>query len=108
MGEGNVGIDAFIRRYLELCPGRDLCIESIVWDQPRTFPYREHWFWDGYRSVAAWQFLRFAELVEKGKPYAIRPPAEDPVVREREDFEASMRYMKSLLAGEAARAGGSN
>src|SRR5262249_45206931 len=33
MGEGNIGIDAFIRSYLHLCPGRDLCVETIVWDK---------------------------------------------------------------------------
>jgi sugar phosphate isomerase/epimerase len=108
MGEGNIGIEAFIRSYLHSCPGRDLCVETIVWDKPRIFPYREESFWSAYQSVPAWQFVRFTRLVEKGKPYDFRPPASDPVAREREDFETSMRYMTSLLATEAAGAPGSN
>jgi hypothetical protein len=72
------------------------------------FPYREESFWAGYQSVPAWQFIRFTKLVESGKPYAIRPPAADPAVREREDFEASMEYVTRLLATEAAGADGND
>jgi hypothetical protein len=38
-------------------------------------------------------------LVEKGKPHPNPPPAakEQAAQREREDFEASMRYTQELL-----------
>ena len=38
MGEGDVDIDAYCRKYAELCPGRALSLESIV-TGPRIFAY---------------------------------------------------------------------
>ena len=70
MGEGNVGIDDYCRKYAELCPGRALSLESIVMG-PRIFAYRDPKFWDAYRDIPAWNFERFAEIAEAGKPYAI-------------------------------------
>ena len=37
MGDGNIGIDDYVRKYTELCPGRALSLEIIV-TQPRIFP----------------------------------------------------------------------
>ena len=50
MGEGNVDIDGFVRKYATMCPGRALSIESIVMG-PRTYAFRDPKFWDGYRNV---------------------------------------------------------
>jgi len=36
MGEGNIGIDDYVRKYAELCPGRPLSLEIIVFE-PRVF-----------------------------------------------------------------------
>jgi sugar phosphate isomerase/epimerase len=97
MGEGNVNIDDYCRKYAELCPGRALSMECIV-TGPRIYPYKDPKFWDAYRDVPAWDFERFAELAESGKPYTI-PPVErgqGPVL-EREDLEASLAHVKRLL-----------
>jgi sugar phosphate isomerase/epimerase len=99
MGEGNVGIDDYVRKYIELCPGRALSLEVIVVGQPRIFPYRDPGFWEPYRKTPAWEFARFEALAAKGKPHP-NPPAvskEQAAAREREDFEASMRYTQELL-----------
>ena len=99
MGEGNVHIEEFVRRYSELCPGRALSLESIV-TGPRLYAYRSPEFWDAYRDVPAWEFERFVELAERGKPRQAPPrPAsrEEAQQREREDLEASIRYTKKLL-----------
>lgn len=99
MGEGNVGIDEYVRKYAELCPGRALSLESIV-TAPRTFPYRDPKFWDAYRLTPAWEFQRFVELAERGKPREGPPPAanrEETLQREREDLEASVLYTRKLL-----------
>jgi sugar phosphate isomerase/epimerase len=98
MGEGNVGIDDYVRRYLELCPGRALSLEIIV-TPPRVFAFRQAKFWDSYRSTPAWEFERFLALADKGTP---RPkpepvPKELAAQREREDLEASLQYTKRLL-----------
>jgi sugar phosphate isomerase/epimerase len=97
-GEGNVGIDEWIRNYARLCPGRALTMEVIV-TGAREFPYLRPEFWDGYRNVRAWEFSRFLALVEKGKPLEgpPQPSQEERPQREREDLEASTRYVQNLL-----------
>ena len=67
MGQGNVGIDDYCRKYAELCPGRALSLESIV-TNPRIFAFRDPKFWDAYRDIPAWEFARFLEIAERGKP----------------------------------------
>jgi sugar phosphate isomerase/epimerase len=99
MGEGNVRIEEFVRKYAELCPGRALSLESIV-TGPRTYAYRSPEFWEAYRDIPAWEFQRFVELAERGKPRPGPPRAasrEEAQQREREDLEASIRYTRKLL-----------
>ena len=94
MGEGNVGIDDYCRRFAAQCPGRTLSIESIV-EGPRIFPYKDARFWYPYSDVPAWIFERFAELAENGMPYRI-PPVDQAhaAKRELEDLEASLAHVK--------------
>ena len=57
-------------------------------------------FWDAYRQTPAWEFQRFVELAERGKPRESPPRAanrEETLQREREDLEASIRYTRKLL-----------
>lgn len=98
MGEGNVGIDDYVRKYQQLCPGRALSLEVIV-TPPRIYPYLKPDFWAPYKTTPAWEFSRFVKLVENGKsrPAADPVPKEMAAQREREDFEASMRYAHQLL-----------
>lgn len=97
MGEGNVDIAGYVRKYAELCAGRALSMECIVFG-PRMFDYRDPKFWDAYRDIPAWEFQRFVELAESGRP---RPdePWEHPneAQRQREDLEASMAFTKKTL-----------
>lgn len=97
MGQGNVGIDSYVRRYMELCPGRALSLEIIV--MQRNFAYKKPEFWERYRTSAAWEFERFLTLVENGKPLPnLAPiPTEMAAQREREDLEASIEYTKRLI-----------
>jgi len=97
LGEGNVNIDEYCRKYAALCPGRALSMECIVMG-PRMFPYRDPKFWDAYRDVPAWNFERFAEIAERGKPFEIpRVDRAQAPAREREDLEASLAHAKQLL-----------
>ena len=77
MGEGNVDIDDYCRKYAALCPGRALSLESIV-TGPRIFAYRDPKFWDAYRDIPAWDFARFLEIAERGQP---RPASPAPPTR---------------------------
>jgi sugar phosphate isomerase/epimerase len=91
MGEGNVNIDGYVRKYAELCPGRALSMETIV-TAPRVFPYRDPKFWEAYRDVPAWEFERFEALAESGTAHTIAP------AREKDDLEASLQYTRKLLS----------
>lgn len=96
MGEGNVDIARYIRTYVERCPGRALSLEIIVSPEPRIHAHREPGFWDAYQHTPAWEFDRFEALADAGSPYLVTP-ASDPVAREREDVEASLRWTKAFL-----------
>jgi sugar phosphate isomerase/epimerase len=99
MGEGNVDIEKYVRDYAALCPGRALSLESIV-TGPRVFPYRDPQFWDAYRNTPAWEFERFREIAERGKPHPDdpKPPDREAALRkEREDLDASIGYTRRLL-----------
>ena len=98
MGEGNVDIASYVRKYADGCPGRALSMETIV-TGPRLFPVRTAAFWEAYRDIPAWEFERFLEIAERGKPIQA-PPRLDPesaVRREREDLEASLAYTHKVL-----------
>jgi sugar phosphate isomerase/epimerase len=100
MGEGNVDIDGYCRKYAELCPGRALSLESIV-TGPRVFATRDAKFWDAYRDIPAWDFARCREIAERGQPRSAPPRAADAEAgrrREREDLEASLDHTRKLLS----------
>ena len=99
LGEGDVDIEKYVRDYAALCPGRALSLESIV-TGPRVFPYRDPRFWDAYRNTPAWEFERFREIAERGKPHPDdpKPPDREATLRkEREDLDASIGYTRKVL-----------
>jgi sugar phosphate isomerase/epimerase len=97
MGRGNLDIDSYVRKFVALCPGRPLSLESIVFG-PRKLPYRDPKFWDAYRKTPAWEFERFVEIAERGKPYQDEPwEAQDETQRERDALEESLAYTKRIL-----------
>jgi len=98
LGEGNIGIREYARKYQELCPGRAVSLETIV-TQPRTFNVLEPRFWDPYRKTPAWEYSRFLALALDGERYNGLPPAakDQAAEREREDLEASIRFAHRIL-----------
>jgi sugar phosphate isomerase/epimerase len=100
MGEGNMGMERYIRSYVETCPGRAVSLEVIVTPQPRIMNYHDPKFWDLYRDTPAWEFARFLTLCDKGKP-VLEPPA-DPAVsqaaRQLASVEDSIRWTQAFLA----------
>jgi len=99
MGQGNVRIDEYCKKYAELCPGRALSMESIV-TNPRVFGFRDPKFWEAYRDIPAWSFQRFLEIADRGTPRPQEPRAASPEAakqKEREDLEASVDYIRKLL-----------
>jgi sugar phosphate isomerase/epimerase len=101
MGRGNVDIDSYVRKYVELCPGRPLSLESIVFG-PRILPYSERTFWDAFRKTPAWEFQRFLAIAERGKPYRDEPwESSDEAARQREALDESLAYTKRLIGVSA-------
>jgi sugar phosphate isomerase/epimerase len=97
MGRGNVDIDSYVRKYVELCPGKVLSMESILFG-PRVLPYRDPAFWDAYRQTRAWEFERYLEVAERGKPYKHEAwETSDEAERERQALDDSLAYTKKLL-----------
>jgi len=97
MGRGNVGIESYVKKYAEWCPGKAVSLESILLG-PRVFPYREESFWDAYRQTPAWEFARYLDIAERGKPYQSEPwETNDQAQREREALDESLNYTKKIL-----------
>jgi sugar phosphate isomerase/epimerase len=100
MGEGNMGMESYLRKYIEKCPGKAVSLEIIVSNQPRTFNYANPEFWDLYRNQPAWEFARFLALADKGKPNLEPPadPATTPAARNLANVEASIKWTQEFLA----------
>ncbi len=97
LGRGNVDIEGYVKKYVELCPGRAVSLESIIFG-PRVLPFRDAKFWDPFRHTPAWEFERFLEIADRGKPYPDEPWEKgDEPKREREALDASLGYLKKIL-----------
>ena len=98
MGEGNIGMEDYIREFAAKCPGRALSLEVIV-TGPRAFNYKDAKFWNAFRNTPAWEFERFLALAEKGTAREAPPRLAGPAAaaRELEDVEASIRWTKAFL-----------
>jgi sugar phosphate isomerase/epimerase len=100
MGDGNMGMEDYLRTYIAKCPGKAVSLEVIVTPQPRMFNYADPRFWDLYRNQPAWEFARFLALADRGKP-VLEPPA-DPAVpataRNLEAVETSIKWTQAFLA----------
>jgi sugar phosphate isomerase/epimerase len=120
-GEGNIDLDGYIKKYIELCPHCALSAEVIVQAQPRMFAVHDPKFWEPFKNTPAWEYERFIELAEKGVVPANAAQAQgqggggrgaggggrgpvSPEVQaqrlatQREDLEVSIKYTKELIA----------
>jgi sugar phosphate isomerase/epimerase len=99
MGEGNMGMEDYLRKYIEKCPGKAVSLEVIVSGQPRIMNYANPQFWDLYRNQPAWEFARFLALADTGTP-RLEPPADasTAVARNLQNVEASIRWTQEFLA----------
>jgi sugar phosphate isomerase/epimerase len=98
MGEGNVGIDDYLRKFVSLCPGKAISLEIIV-TGPRVYPFHAPKFWEAYRGTPAWEFARFLSIADRGtpRPAPVALPREKAQAQERADLEASMAWTKALF-----------
>ena len=68
MGEGNVDIDGWIRKFVQAKPGLPIIFENLVSGAPRIHKIYDPAFWDNWRKDPAWEFSRFLAVAEKGTP----------------------------------------
>ena len=102
MGEGNMGMEDYIRTYIEKCPGKAVSLEVIVSGNPRMFNYRDPKFWELYKATPAWEFSRFLTLCDKGKPTPAAPP--DPAIDASRPQPRRRRGEREVDAGVSGEA----
>jgi 3-oxoisoapionate decarboxylase len=115
MGDGNIGMADYIRKYVEQCPGAAVSLEVIVSNAPRLFNYRDPQAWANFQTTPAWEFARFLALCDRGTPRELPPPGPgrgggrggrggggqpNPEAQRlnREHVEASLQWTRDLLA----------
>jgi 3-oxoisoapionate decarboxylase len=86
MGEGNVDIDGWIRKF-------------ILSANPRIHRIYDPKFWDNWRQMPAWEFSRFQALADKGTPKPAVPRVAGKTAGQQriEDLELCVRYTRDLL-----------
>ncbi len=114
LGEGNVDIEGWAHRFVELCPGKPFSLEIINVRSARSFDFLDASFWGTYRDVPAWVFAGFLARARQGKPYTKVPPGPVGVARdspafrqflveqERRDVERDIAFARKLLTNAAA------
>lgn len=69
MGDGNIGIDAWSKRYREECPNDVFMLEIITTLPPKVLNYLEADYWTVYQEQPAGEFAQFLALAATGSPY---------------------------------------
>jgi sugar phosphate isomerase/epimerase len=76
MGDGNIDMEGYLRKFVAQCPGKTINLEVIVQGSPRLFNYRDPQAWEIFQTTPAWEWARFLARVEKGEPRPLPPPAQ--------------------------------
>ncbi len=99
MGDGNVDIDGWIRKFIQAKPGMPIIFENLVSANPRIHAIYDPKFWDNWRRMPAWELSRFLAIAEKGtpKPATPRPEGKTAGQQRIEDLEVCVRYTRALL-----------
>ena len=99
MGDGNVDIDGWIRKYIQAKPGFPIIFENLVSARPRIHAIYDPKFWENWRQMPAWELSRFLAVAEKGTPKPAVPlPAGKTAGQQRiDDLETCVRYTRDLL-----------
>jgi sugar phosphate isomerase/epimerase len=98
MGEGNVDLQTYFRRFAELCPNVPVHIETIS-GFAVEFPYLKPEFWEVWPKARARDFAAFVALAKSGRPIAPHrsASAEEEQAYQRGELERSLDYCKNIL-----------
>lgn len=99
MGDGNVDIDGWIKKFIEAKPGLPIIFANLVSGAPRVHKIYDAAFWTNWSKMPAAEFSRFLAVAEKGKPTPAvpRPPGKTAGQQKIEDLEGCVRYTRDLL-----------
>jgi sugar phosphate isomerase/epimerase len=77
MGDGNMGMEDYIRKYVQRCPGKAVSLEVIVQGTNyRIFNYRDPAAWTLFKTTPAFEFAQLLALADKGEPRELPPPGQ--------------------------------
>lgn len=98
MGEGNVDLKTYFKRFAELCQGIPVHIETISGFN-REIPYLKDDFWKVWPHAKAQDFSKFVALAKKGTPRQPHKSASPEAEREYQkgEIERSIKYCKETL-----------
>lgn len=99
MGDGNVDIDGWVRKFRAMKPDLAVTFENIVSGPPRIIRTFEAATFADYPKMPAGDLARFLALAEKGKPVPPVPLAEGKSrgQQQLDDLEVCVRYTRKLL-----------
>jgi sugar phosphate isomerase/epimerase len=98
MGEGNVDLKAYFKRFAELCPGVPVHIETIS-GFAVEFSYLKPEFWTVWPKARAKDFARFVALAKRGKPLPPHRSVNKQADQEYQkgELERSLKYCREVL-----------
>lgn len=104
MGDGNTDTKAYFKRFLELCPGIPVHIETISGFN-REVKYLTPDYWKAFPKARAEDLAKFIAFAKKGKPRDTwkAPEGKDSKLAtqeyQRAEIEKSIAHLKSLGLG---------
>src|SRR5215212_337305 len=76
MGDGNMGMEDYLRTYVQKCAGKPVSLEIIVSPNFRIFNYRDPQAWELFKTTPAWEFSRFLATADRGTPLPLPEPGQ--------------------------------
>jgi sugar phosphate isomerase/epimerase len=100
MGEGNVDIDGWIRKFIQAKPGMPIIFENLVSGAPRVHHIYDPAFWNNWSKMPAPEFARFLSIADRGTPKPATPRPEDKTAGQQriDDLGVCVRYTRDLLS----------
>jgi 3-oxoisoapionate decarboxylase len=101
MGEGNVDIDGWVKKLVQMHPELPVTFENIVSGPPRVIRVFDPATFRDFPKMPACELSRFLALAERGKPVppVPAPPGKSRGQQQLDNLEACVRYTRKLLSG---------
>jgi 3-oxoisoapionate decarboxylase len=99
MGEGNVDIDGWVKKFVQTHPGQAITFENIVSPEPRIIRVFDRETFKDYPKMPASDLSRYLALAERGKAVPAVPPTpgKSRGQQQCDDLEVCVRYTRKLL-----------